>query len=295
MKFLLIGHSVEDHIYYENGYSIKPGGIYYSATALYNIKDKTDEIYLCTSCKKDISLFNELYGKLKSDYFNYTDSVPVVRLNIYSDKEREEIYENITGELSVDTTDLNEFDGILINMITGFDLTLNQIREIRKNYNGLIYFDVHTLSRGVSREMKREFRLIPEFGKWAENIDILQSNSLELFTLADFKDKDDIIKFILDKGVRYLIETKGKDGAGCFSIDNSGFHVLEIPAINIIKLNNMVGPGDVFGAVFFYSYIKNNSVSIALKDGIAAGGYAASYRNFKDFNNLKNDIFSRNN
>ncbi len=294
MKFLLIGHSVEDHIYYGNDYTIKPGGIFYSAAALYNFKNKTDEVYLCTSYKKDSDLFTELYVRLKPGYFNYTNVIPTVRLNISDNNEREEIYENITSELFVDTTDLNKFDGILINMITGYDLTLNQMKDIRKNYKGLIYFDVHTFSRGLSKDMKREFRLIPEFDKWLENIDILQANSREIYTLADYNDKNDIIKFILGNGVKYLIETRGSNGALCCSIENSEINIKEMPAIKI-DVNNQVGLGDVFGAVFFYSYIKNGSISIALKDAVTAGGCAAAYNNTNDFINLKDDVLSRHN
>ncbi|HSD63327.1 MAG TPA: PfkB family carbohydrate kinase [Ignavibacteriaceae bacterium] len=294
MKFLLIGHSVEDHIYYKNEHTIKPGGIYYSAAALNFIKETNDEIYLCTSYKKAGDLFTNLYEKLNPEYFNYTGIIPKVRLNIYDNKEREEIYENITGELFLDTSDLNKFDGIIVNMITGFDLTLDQIKEIRKNYNGLIYYDVHTFSRGLDKDMRRTFRQIPEFDKWAEHIDILQTNSRELFTLAGFKDKYDIIRFILDKGVKFFIETKGKDGAMCCSMENKQINIKEMPAVNV-NTNNQVGTGDVFGAVFFYSYIKNNSVDAALKDAVIAGGYAATYKNINEMKNLRKDVFSRHN
>lgn len=294
MKFLLIGHSVEDHIYYKKEHTIKPGGIYYSAAALNYIKETNDEIYLCTSYKKVGDLFTNLYEKLNPEYFNYTGIIPKVRLNIYDNKEREEIYENITGELFLDTSDLNKFDGIIVNMITGFDLTLDQIKEIRKNYNGLIYYDVHTFSRGLDKDMRRTFRQIPEFDKWAEHIDILQTNSRELFTLAGFKDKYDIIRFILDKGVKYFIETKGKDGAMCCSMENKQINIKEMPAVNV-NTNNQVGTGDVFGAVFFYSYIKNNSVDEALKDAVIAGGCAAAYKNINEMKNLRKDVFSRHN
>lgn len=294
MKFLIIGHSVEDHIYYGENHTIKPGGIYYSAAAMNSISDNTDEIYLCTTYKKTGDLFTGLYDNLNPQYFNYTEIIPKVRLNIYDDKEREEIYENITGELFLDTSDLNKFDGILVNMITGFDLTLNKMKEIRNHFKGLIYFDVHTFSRGLDKNMRRVFRQIPEFDLWAENIDILQTNSSELFTLANYKDKFDIIKFILDRGVKYFIETRGKDGAMCFSVENGQLNIKELPAVKI-NANNQVGTGDVFGSVFFYSYIKNKSVDTALKDAVTAGGFAAAYKNISDLKNLRYDVFSRHN
>ncbi|HEY6906166.1 MAG TPA: PfkB family carbohydrate kinase [Ignavibacteriaceae bacterium] len=291
-RILLIGQSVEDRICYRDNYQIKPGGIYYSAAALQYIKDPDDEIYLCTSCRKNDELFRELYEKINPGYFNYTDVIPKVRLNIYDDRERDEIYENITGELSLSTADLNRFDGILINMVTGFDISLKQMEEIRNNYNGMIYFDVHTFSRGLNNKMEREFRVIPGFEKWLKNIDILQTNSRELFTLKNSDDRDAIIKCVLHSNVKYLLETKGSKGAVCFSRKNSDIVMDEMPAISI-NVKNQVGLGDVFGAVYFYSYIKNKIPSTALKTAVVAAGYAATYNDINDFQNLKNDVFAR--
>ena len=294
MKLLLIGQSVEDHIHYNGGYEIKPGGIYYSVTAMENIRDNDDEIFLCTAYKEGDPLFSDVYSKVNNSFLNYTDVIPKVRLNIYDDREREEIYENITGRLDVDTSDLLKFDGILINMITGFDISLEQLEEIRNNYSGLIYFDVHTFSRGLNKNMEREFRLIPGFDKWLRYIDILQVNSRELFTITDSDNKEEIIKYVLGTNVRCLLETQGDKGAVCYSIMDGKIIVKEMRALKTI-VKNQVGLGDVFGAVFFYTYIKNGSIESALKHAVAASGYAASYNNMNDFNKLKNDVFSRHN
>ena len=149
MKLLLIGQSVEDHIYYKDSCEVKPGGIFYTAAALHSIKEPRDEIYLCTSYKKNDRLFKDLYEDVNPGYLNYSDVIPEVRLNIYDGREREEIYKNITGRLDINDKNLEMFDGILINMITGYDITLEQLEGIRKNYSGPVYFDVHTFSRGL--------------------------------------------------------------------------------------------------------------------------------------------------
>lgn len=290
MKLLLIGQSVEDHIYYKEEYNIRPGGIYYSVSALQKIIDKEDEVFLCTSYRKGDSLFSDIYENIQQDYLNYNDVIPEVRLNIYDDREREEIYRNITGTLNVNTGNLERFDGILINMITGFDISLQQMQEIRKNFRGPIYFDVHTFSRGLNDKMEREFRVIPGFDRWLANIDILQVNTKELFTITDSDSKDEIIKYTLENGVKYILETRGKEGAVCYSIGNSGISVVKVPA-DEVNVRNQIGLGDVFGAVFFYSYIKNRSADIALKQAVNASGMAASYSNISDLKNLKNDVF----
>ncbi len=294
MKFLLIGQSVEDHIHFNGGYEVKPGGIYYSVNALQNIKADDDEIFLCTAYKKGDELFCGLYDKVNDSYLNYTDVIPEVRLNIYDDREREEIYKNITGRLDIDFSDINKFDGILINMITGFDISLEQLEEIRNNYKGPVYFDVHTFSRGLNKDMRREFRVIPGFDSWLKHIDILQANTRELFTITDKDCKDDIIQYVLGTNVRYLMETQGDKGAVCYSITDGEIITKEMRALKT-NVKNQVGLGDVFGAVFFYTYIKKGSVESALKDAVTASGFAASYSNMNDFNKLRNDVFTRHN
>jgi hypothetical protein len=57
---------------------------------------------------------------------------------------------------------------------------------------------VHTLSRGLDENMHRDFRLIPDFDKWAENIDIIQCNEHEIFTLSDQKMKMKLLKRCLN-------------------------------------------------------------------------------------------------
>ena len=288
---LVIGQSVEDHIYYKNSVTVKPGGIYYSVSALHNIMDEKDELYLCTGYRQGDLLFSGLYEKLRKDFINYVEVIPEVRLNIYDNREREEIYRNITGRLIINTDDLKKFDGILINMVTGFDVSLEQMQEIRSKFKGPVYFDLHTFSRGLNDRMERNFRLIPDIDKWLQHIDILQVNSREIYSIMNSNDKYEIIKFIFGNNVKYLLETRGDRGVVCYCNQDSEIVETEMPAVKVV-VKNQVGPGDVFGAVFFYSYIKNDSIRTALRDAVAAAGFAASYDSPDDFTNLKNDVFT---
>jgi len=104
------------------------------------------------------------------------------------------------------------------------------------------------------------------------------------------QDKNEIIKYVLNTNVKYLLETKGEKGAVCCSINNGEIIADKMSALKV-KVKNQVGLGDVFGAVFFYSYIKNGSVKTALKCASAASGYAATYNKIEDFRKLKNDVF----
>ncbi|NNG28089.1 MAG: hypothetical protein HKM87_11215, partial [Ignavibacteriaceae bacterium] len=65
MKILIIGHSVIDKINYGKDELIKPGGIFYTTSALAYIADPSDEIYLCTTIDKiNEQLFSPIYSKI---------------------------------------------------------------------------------------------------------------------------------------------------------------------------------------------------------------------------------------
>jgi sugar/nucleoside kinase (ribokinase family) len=293
MKLLIIGQSVEDHINFKNTKKVKPGGIHYSAAALVNIKEQEDEIYLCTSIEKNKEpLFYPVYDKVNSSMFNYTDQIPRVDLTIHDNKEREEQYSNLTGSLEINTDVLKDFDAVYINMITGFDITLSTLDKIREEFTGIIYIDIHTLSRGYDNNGKREFRNIPDAEKWLRSADIIQVNDTELYALSTKREENEIVNEVLDIGVKYLIVTLGMKGVRLFYRTEGETASIFISAIKINALNN-VGCGDVFGAVYIYYYIKSISFIGALKKANIAAGLSALYTDTDQFKNMKNDVFTR--
>ncbi len=293
MNLLVFGHSVIDKIDYGKGKLIKPGGIFYTTAALANITESSDNIYVCTTIDKiNEKLFSPVFKKIKPNYISYSANIPMVKLNIYDNKEREETYENVSGNLQFNISNLNRFDGILINMVTGFDISLKQIKEIRKNYNGIIHFDVHTFSRGLDSEMKRNFRRITDFKDWAKCVDIIQANELEVKTLSPKINEEEIARELISYGVKQLVVTKGNKGAKVYFSENIFLSSEEIPALDV-KPVNKVGCGDVFGAVYFYNYIRNKNLIEALTLANIAAGTSTTYTDINDYLNLKADVLAR--
>ena len=293
MNILVFGHSVIDKINYGKDEIIKPGGIFYTTAALANITESSDNIYVCTTIDKiNENLFSSVFKKIKPNYLSYSANIPTVKLNIYDNKEREETYENVSGNLQFNISNLNRFDGILINMVTGFDLSLKQIKEIKKNYNGIIHFDVHTFSRGLDSEMKRNFRRITDFIEWAKCVDIIQANELEVKTLSPKINEEEIARELIGYGVKQLIATKGNKGAKVYFSENKFLSSEEIPALDV-KPVNKVGCGDVFGAVYFYNYIRNKNLIEALTLANIAAGASTTYIDINDYLNLKADVLAR--
>jgi sugar/nucleoside kinase (ribokinase family) len=179
-------------------------------------------------------------------------------------------------------------------MVTGFDISLEQLKKLRSNYSGLIYFDVHTLSRGLDENNNRNFRTIPYFEHWAKCVDILQVNTNELFTLSNLQTEHEIVTWLLSLGVTAIIITLDEKGAKYYYSDR-GEKASYFQSAFKVETKNKIGCGDVFGAVFIYHYLKNKNLNSALSYANCAAGCIASYSDIKLIKNLKNDIIRRTN
>ncbi len=293
MKILIIGHSVVDKIYADDQKMIKPGGIFYSTLSFLNLINNSDRLFLMTNFDKlNYNYFSFVYDKINLELSAEVEKVPIVNLKIYNDKERDESYENFTSKINVNLNfNYSQFNGIFLSLITGLDISLEDLHGIRKLYDGPIYMDVHSLTRGIENN-KRYFRKIPDSAEWIKNVDILQANENEVKTLCEFEDEIQIAKFVLRNGPKILLVTKGKVGARLFIMRNNEIKSVFVPAIKMNPVNH-VGCGDTFGASFFYSYIHSNDIYYALKFANIAAGCSTLYYEVKQFNNLKNDIFTK--
>jgi sugar/nucleoside kinase (ribokinase family) len=294
MKILIIGQSLEDHIIYRGEETVKPGGIFYSVLGMKSFIEMGDNISLLTSVgKNNLSLFSPIYDDIEKFYFSYVDKIPQVFLNISEEDERDECYSLINQNLSLENiNDYEAFDGVLINMITGFDITLDQLKEIRSKFKKDIFFDVHTLSRGMDESGDRKFRTIPYFEKWAANIDILQVNETELSCLFPNESKESTVLKLFSAGIKILIVTKGKIGARAYFKNRDEIDSSFVSSIKV-ETKNKVGCGDIFGSVFFYNYIKCHDIHKALILANAAGGCSASYDKIQNFEGLRKDVYER--
>ncbi len=290
MKILVIGHSVVDKIFTLKGMETKPGGIFYTVFALNAIRFENDELFLCTYTRPEFEkLFKHVYSQLNSEFIFENEDIPVVELKINNNCERNEHYKNIISELPVEKIPFNEFDVVLINMITGFDITLDQLKFLRNNFKGLIYFDVHTFSRGLDENFHRDFRVIPDFEKWAECIDFLQANENEINFVFSSNNEKEIIERLISLGIKQVIVTRGEKGASVFYKEKTDLCEINERAIKTNVINK-VGCGDVFGAVYFYNYIRNKSIEDSLKLAVIAAGISTTFKDFTDLSRLKDDI-----
>ncbi|MHC1738781.1 MAG: carbohydrate kinase family protein [Ignavibacteriaceae bacterium] len=294
MDILIIGHSVEDHIFFrDRQQEMKPGGIFYSAAAFSTFADPDDNLILLTSTEKsNYQLFDKVYSKVNLEFTYNTEAIPKNHLMVFDDKERHEKYENITDKLKIGITDFKRFDGIYVNMITGFDISMEDATHIRNNFRGPMFIDVHTLSRGIEPNYVRNFRMIPQFDEWGKAFDIIQVNENELLTLSSLDKEPDIAKYLFSLGVKVLIITKGEKGVTMYYVEKEEIRYASLDAIDIVTVNR-IGCGDMFGSVFFYYYLKTKDLRKSLELANLAAGCLASYADLKEIGKLKNDVFTR--
>jgi sugar/nucleoside kinase (ribokinase family) len=128
--------------------------------------------------------------------------------------------------------------------------------------------------------------------KWLYSVDIVQMNENEILTISTRKNEFDRIREILSAGPEMAIITKAERGAVLYRKENDEIERIFVSSVKEPG-ENRVGCGDVFGAAFFYSYICGNSIYTALKFANTAAGVITNYFNFKNYENLKNDIGKR--
>ncbi len=295
MRILIIGQSVVDEIETDSGFTTKPGGIFYTVLGLSQIIKNKDQIFLLTNYTlQHKELFITAFNKANLKFSNQVENIPTVKLRIWTDKERCENYSNISQNIRIPSKiNFNDFSGILVNMISGFDITADELKEIRNKFSGLIYFDVHSLARGIDEKGNRHFRRIKNITKWLNSVDILQCNENELFTLYEKSNENEIANFVLSCRPSIFIITKGKNGATLYyNLKNN----IERIVVHPIKVEgkNSVGCGDVFGAAFFYFYLISKDVEVALNNANICAGLFTQYSTLEEFQKLSEDFIKYN-
>jgi sugar/nucleoside kinase (ribokinase family) len=293
MKILVIGHSVLDHIRTADSFRFNPGGIYYTALGLSTLKKPGDSYMLCTSVESGaINHFEPAFQAFSLEYSMPVERIPRVHLTVFADAERCERFENLNTKLQVPFEALSNFDALFINMISGFDIDLADLVEIRKRFQGLIYFDVHSLARGVGDGMVREFRRIADFKEWAKNLDIIQANENEIGTLSDLQGEAAIAGELLGLGVKALVVTKGERGASLYYSEGGEVKSLFEPALKT-EVKNKVGCGDIFGAYFFKTFLESNDLARSLKAASLAGSLVTQFDSAEQYKKLADEVIKR--
>ena len=150
-------------------------------------------------------------------------------------------------------------DGVLINMVSGSDITLETLDQIRLDVRARetpIHLDYHNLTTGVGKERERFRRPLAEWRRWAFMLTTVQLSEEEASGLTvDRLTEVQLTGHLLTLGITAVLITRGARGVSVFTNEHKKvvrFDIAGIPAEGAV---DRAGLGDVFGGAFMYRFV----------------------------------------
>ncbi len=282
-KIAVIGTINRDVIFFpDKRKKISWGGIAYNICTLSALLGKKAEIYpVCNVGEDSYSQLIKFLSKFSNIQLEGIRKVAQKHNTCYllynKDQNREEFLKGKVPALNFgDIRPFLDSDAILINFISGWDVSLKVLQRIRREFRGLIFMDLHSLTLGIDRNKKRFLRQPQNWKAYVKCADLLQLNKNELETVLNkrlnFSDLTSGVKKILKLGSKILLLTLGTRGAMVGWKKGRQASIKKIPGIPLRKVVDNIGCGDVFSGAFLVSYLVNKKVikSAQLANDLAA-------------------------
>lgn len=170
-----------------------------------------------------------------------------------------------------------DVDGVLLNMMSGTDIRLETLDEIRmgiRSTGAKLHLDVHNLTLGVGPGGERFRRPVPEWRRWAFMVDVLQMNEEEIAGLAAEPMAEEVtVGHLFTLGVKTIVVTRGAGGASSYVSEHKHVIRKDLPAPAVAG-DSGPGRGDLLGAAFFLRYCASGDPASSL--GFALASLAGS-------------------
>jgi len=293
MKIVIIGTINKDLILPFGGSSIQSfGGIYYSLSALTHFVD--DHVTICPISFIGSDVYSNLLMLFKN--FKNVDPDGLIRLE---QKNHEVILEYLAPEErtekalfnfpSIGWENIRKFstaDFFVINMITGWDLSLEAFQKLsRKNYSKM-YLDVHFLVMGTDQYGKRFPHRPEDILEWLRGARFIQMNQREFGIINTEKLTESAFFERYLQPDQYLIITLAGEGADVIFRKNNMTRNKHFPAIRVDKIEDVTGCGDVFGVSFVWNYLQTNDVYKSIEFANLAAGAKCFLRGTNEMDKL---------
>lgn len=285
MKLSVIGHFCIDIFHRTDGTEErKLGGIYHSLAALANLASDRDTIFpvfgvgeadadelrTALSQYKNIDLSSLYTFPGESNYVHYFDDSP----NECAKNIAQPIpYRHIKKFLNV--------DGVLINMISGNDITVDTIDEIRLDIRGKktpIHLDMHCLTLHVNDDGTRTFKPMADWRRWCFMTDSVQMNAQEAAEISVEHFNDELLaKQMMPLMVQAFIITRGADGATLYREEHKHLITAQLTGDRIENPVSTLGSGDIFGASLLFAYLKKRNYPEAASFAQRAASHTTAF------------------
>lgn len=292
MTITVIGHVCFDTIHLPHG---KPegserrlGGIVYTLATLASLctaKDRIIPVFGVSSSDHDVLLsFLKGYPQISTDGI-FTFEGPTNDVHLFygeTGNSRIECSKHISPPIPFAAIrPFLDTDGVLVNMISGFDITLETFDRIRMEVRDKkipVYFDFHALTLGIDQEFRRFRRPLTDWRRWCFMVDTVQVSEDEAAGLTTERyDEGDLIDQMMPLMVSNLLITRGNRGAMLVSQKNKKLSRHDIPGMPLTDTPDPTGCGDVFGAAYFLKYLETGSSKQAAELANKVAAYHTTY------------------
>jgi sugar/nucleoside kinase (ribokinase family) len=134
---------------------------------------------------------------------------------------------------------------ILVNMISGRDLTPATVRVLRECSPALFLLDVQALVR--SAEKPRRTRAVDGWQEWCPLFDVVRGNDLEIRHFCDSPDSlGEALRRILEAGAGEVLATRGAAGSLRATLEKGRVRAEEVPGVRCERPLDPTGCGDAY-------------------------------------------------
>jgi sugar/nucleoside kinase (ribokinase family) len=283
MKFTVIGHLCSDIVHLPEGNEVRSyGGILYAVTTLAALAGEGHTIFPIFGAGKTDeeqirSVLSRYPGIDQSGIFTLNGETNEVHLFYDENQHRLECSKNISDPIPFSAIEpYLSVNGILINLISGFDIVLETLDLIRlgvRSKNVPIHLDLHSATLGIDGKGTRFRRPLADWRRWCFMINSVQMNEEEAAGLAiDKHDEESLAKQMLPLMVNGFIITRGERGATMFRQDHKTVFRDDVQGAVAGPVVDVTGCGDIFGAAFIYSFCRTKKFTEALDYANSAAG-----------------------
>jgi sugar/nucleoside kinase (ribokinase family) len=183
-------------------------------------------------------------------------------------------------------------DAVLINMISGSDITLETLDYIRMEIRERsipIHFDFHSLTLGIDQDFKRFRRPLTDWRRWCFMLNSIQMSEEEALGLsAERYDEKTLTNHLMPLMVETLIITRSERGATVIVQDiHKKLTQKDFEGVSFGTTIDATGCGDVFGAAFLYQYLKSKDSFIAAEFANKTAALNATFNNAQELEGLR--------
>jgi len=271
MRLLVLGHLSIDVLHSAEGGEVEqPGGIFRSVAALSSLCGRNDRIIPVAAVgTKEYTQVLSRFEALPAVETNglFRQSIPMHRVHYYF--RAEEDFVECAKELAPPIPFQRirphlDSDGILINMVSGVDIGLETLDEIRmavRNEGIPIHLDYHNLTTSVNERHERVRRPLVEWRRWAFMLETVQCNEEEIggLTLEGLSESA-TVGHMMTLGVKGVIVTRGARGVTVYTSEHKSLKREDISVPAGSEPRTTIGLGDIFGAAFWFHYRKSRDL-----------------------------------